>query len=262
MEPLASLLVTNVAAVFGAMFLLWLLSLALRDASIVDVWWGLGFVLVAGVGFATGSGAEPRRLLVLVLTGLWGLRLGVYLGWRNWGEGEDYRYVRMRQHHGRRFPWVSLVTVFGLQGAVMWIVSLPVQFAQASPEPAALGLLDALGAGLWLVGITFESVGDWQLTRFKGDPANAGQVLDRGLWGWTRHPNYFGDAVVWWGLGLIALSTPGGWLALVGPIVMTFFLLRVSGVAMLERNLKRTKPAYADYVARTPAFFPRPPRRA
>lgn len=246
------------AALVGiAMFSVWLLSLVLRDVSIVDIAWGLGFVLIGWASYLSVGQGSGRGLLITVLVSIWGLRLGGYLLWRNWGSGEDYRYVAMRERLGNAFPWVSLVTVFGLQGVVMWFVSLPVQLGQISAQPEQWQLLDALGAGVWLAGFGFETIGDYQLARFKADPSNAGRVMDRGLWGLTRHPNYFGDFLVWWGLFLVALGTPLGLWSLIGPIVMSFFLIRVSGVAMLERTISRRRPGYAEYVARTPAFFPR-----
>jgi steroid 5-alpha reductase family enzyme len=167
----------------------------------------------------------------------------------------------MRAHYGARFGVISLVTVFGLQGVLMWLISLPLQVAQVAPEPGRLTLLDGIGALLWLLGFGFEAVGDWQLVRFKGHPGNRGKVMDRGLWAFTRHPNYFGDAVLWWGLFVIAAATPGGAWTIVSPAVMTFFLMRVSGVPLLERSLLKTRPQYADYARRTSAFFPWPPRR-
>jgi steroid 5-alpha reductase family enzyme len=245
----------------AAMSGLWLLSLVKRDASIVDVWWGPGFAAIAWLAFALGAGGDPaRRVLSLALVSIWGLRLGGYLLWRNWGEPEDARYAAMRRRQGARFARQSLVTIFGLQGTLMWLVSLPVQVVQVS-SGGGLGGLDALGVAVFAVGLTFEAVGDAQLARFRADPANAGQVMDRGLWRYTRHPNYFGDFCVWWGLFAIALATPAGPWTLVSPVVMSVLLLRVSGVTLLERSIGRRRPAYADYAARTSAFFPRPPRR-
>jgi steroid 5-alpha reductase family enzyme len=240
---------------------LWLASLALRNASIVDVAWGPGFAAIALLGLAFGDGAPARRLLCAALALAWGLRLGVYLFLRNHGKGEDFRYRAMRAHHGARFPLVSLFTVFALQGALMWFISLPLPVGASASEPATLGALDALGAALWTVGFAFEAVGDWQLARFKADPANAGAVMDRGLWRYTRHPNYFGDCLVWWGFYAIACSTPQGPFTLLSPALMTFLLLRVSGVALLERTIARRRPGYREYVERTSAFVPRPPRR-
>ena len=253
-------LLATALLVAAAMVLLWLVGTALRDVSIVDVFWGLGFVTIAHWTRATTAGVPTRAWLVTLLVTAWGVRLGAYLLWRNWGGGEDYRYQAMRRHYGARFWLVSLVVVFGLQGALMWVISLPVQLAVAAPTPAALGWLDALGTVLVAIGIGFEAVGDWQLARFKADPANRGKVMDRGLWYYTRHPNYFGDAVVWWGLFCFALATGHPW-TMVGPLVMTYLLTRLSGVPLLEKKLGKTRPGYADYVARTSSFVPWPPRR-
>jgi steroid 5-alpha reductase family enzyme len=240
----------------GAMTLLWLASLARRDASIVDVWWGLGFVVIATVAHRYGPGAA-RADLVLAMVALWGLRLAGYLLWRNWGAEEDRRYQAMRRAWGERFWWVSYATVFLLQGALMWIVSLPAQHALASTQP--LGALDVLGVGVFAVGLGFESIGDAQLARWKADPANAGRVMDRGLWRYTRHPNYFGDFLVWWGVWLVAAAAPGGLWTAVGPAIMSLLLMRVSGVPLLERSLARRRPGYDAYRRRTSAFFPWPP---
>ncbi len=248
--------------VVALMLTTWVISLALTNASIVDLVWGFGFVLIGWIARFTADGVPARQNLLLVLVTVWGLRLTAYLTWRNAGKGEDFRYVKMRQYWGpSRFPIVSLATVFTLQGVLMWVVSLPVQLGQGDDEPTSLGLLAALGTILWAVGMFFETVGDWQLARFKASPGSAGRIMDQGLWSWTRHPNYFGDFCVWWGLGLVALET--GWpgvIALVGPAVMSYLLLRVSGKALLERNLVKRRPGYEEYVARTSGFFPRPPR--
>jgi steroid 5-alpha reductase family enzyme len=238
----------------------WLVSVLRRDASIVDIVWGLGFVVVAWVVRLQGDTATDRQWLIVGLVTVWGLRLAVYLFWRNHGRPEDYRYRAMRKRYGPRFPLVSLVTVFGLQGVLMWTVSLPVQLGQVPDEPG-LGWLAALGTLLWLIGFAFESIGDLQLARFKADPANDGRVMDRGLWRYTRHPNYFGDACAWWGIAIVAAESGLGAWGIVGAIVMTVLLLRVSGVALLERSLRKRKPEYQAYVARTSAFFPRPPKR-
>jgi steroid 5-alpha reductase family enzyme len=256
-----ALVVASAVAVVALMVGAWLLSLALRDASVVDTVWGLGFVLVAGVALAIGPGVSARRLLVFGLVAVWGLRLAMHVFRRNRGKGEDFRYQAFRARWGARFWWVSLFTVFLLQGAIMFVVSAPVQAAGAGRTPASLGVLDALGAAVWLIGFLFESIGDVQLARFKADPANRGMVMDTGLWRYTRHPNYFGDATLWWGIGLVGLAVPWGWLALIGPAVMTFMLVRVSGVAMLERTIGQRRPGYAEYVRRTSAFLPRPPKR-
>jgi steroid 5-alpha reductase family enzyme len=256
---LLAVFASSATAISLALLALWLVSLARRDASIIDVFWGLGFVMIAWVAFAVGEGDPERKLLVAGATTLWGLRLATYLAWRNHGTGEDPRYRRMRAHHGRRFWLVSLGTVFGLQGVLMLLVSLPIQISQAVAGPP-LGWLDAAGALLVATGVFFEGVGDAQLARFRANPENRGRVMASGLWRYTRHPNYFGDAVVWWGLGLMACSVPGGILTLASSALMNFLLLRFSGVPILERGLARSKPGYAEYVARTSSFVPRPPR--
>lgn len=254
-----TMLIAAAAFVAAYMVSFWIASLIKRNASIVDIGWGPGFAGIALIAAAVGDGWAGRRLLLLALTALWGLRLGAYLFWRNHGQPEDYRYVAMRRHHGERFPWVSLYTVFALQGAIMWVVSLPVQVAAAAPVPAHWTLLDGLGALLWCLGFFFEAVGDAQLARFKADSANRGKVMDRGLWRYTRHPNYFGDFCVWWGLYLVALSAPGTWWTAVGPALMAFMLMRVSGVPMLERSIAKRRPDYEEYARRTSSFFPLPP---
>lgn len=249
----------TLASIAALMVVVWVVSIVISDASIVDIVWGLGFVLVAILGGALGA-ESTRTRLVGALTLIWGLRLAIHLFRRNVGKGEDYRYRAMRRRWGDRFPVVSLFTVFLLQGALMFIVSLPVQAAQTATSPERLNSVDVIGATVWFVGFVFEAIGDEQLRRFKADPANKGKVMNRGLWRYTRHPNYFGDATLWWGLGLIAIGT-GAWWSLIGPLVMTVFLLRVSGVPLLERRMARTRPGYEDYVRRTSSFVPLPPKR-
>ena len=239
---------------------IWLVSVVRRDASIVDVAWGLGFLVAAWAYRASAEAATSRQIIVLLLLHVWGLRLALYLLRRNWGSPEDRRYRRMRERGGERFWWTSLVKVFWLQAVLAWIVSAPVGIALLAEAPAARGGLDGLGIALVAVGLLFEAGGDWQLARFRRDPANRGRVCDRGFWRYTRHPNYFGDAVVWWGFFAFAAATPGGWWSAVGPLLMTVLLVRVSGVAMLEPDLRGSKPGYRAYVARTSPFFPWPPR--
>jgi steroid 5-alpha reductase family enzyme len=245
------------AGVLGLMGTAWLLSLRLRDVSIVDVVWGLGFVLVAWIAFAFGDGDAGRRALLAVLTTIWGLRLAAHIGRRKLRHpGEDARYAAWRDKHGARFGRVSLVSVFGLQAVLVWVVSLPLQ--AAAVQSGGLGVLDWIGVALWAVGLGFEAVGDAQLARFKAGPANRGTVMDRGLWRYTRHPNYFGDFTVWWGLYLIAAAA-GAWWTLPAPLVMSLLLTRVSGKDHLERHMS-ARPGYADYVRRTSGFVPRPRR--
>jgi steroid 5-alpha reductase family enzyme len=238
----------------------WLLSLALKNASIVDIVWGLGFVITSWVLALTIDGDSTRQILLAVMVGAWGLRLGGYLAKRNIGHGEDWRYKAMRKKKGARFGLISLVTVFGLQGVLMWVVSLPVMFGNSDATPG-VGPLAVIGVMVWAVGLSFEAVGDWQLAKFKKDPNNAGKVMQTGLWSLTRHPNYFGDALLWWGIGIVGAETGTGVVGFIGPVVMTVFLLRVSGVPMLERSLMKRREGYAEYAARTSAFIPRPPKR-
>lgn len=249
------------AGSLGAMFLLWLLSLRLKDASIVDIWWGPGFGFIAWVAWAFAGDNRPRDLVVAVLATLWGVRLGVALLRRKAGHGEDRRYAAQRSKVKGSFALWSLQKVFILQGCIMWLVSLPLQFAIVQPGPALFGVVGWIGAALFALGFYFEAVGDWQMDRFRADPANKGRVMDRGLWAWTRHPNYFGDTCVWVGFALIACDHPSGVVALISPLAMGYFLLKVSGVPLLERYLMK-RPGYAEYAARTSAFLPRPPRRA
>ncbi len=255
--------VLGTAALCVAVYLAsgWLLSVRLRDVSFVDVMWGPGFALVAAVGALLGSGEAARRAIVVVLVGVWGLRLATHIFVRNRGQAEDYRYRAMRERQGPRFVWLSAITVFGLQGALLLFIALPLVAATALRDAPAPGLFDIAGIALFLFGFLFEAIGDAQLTRFRANPANRGKVCDVGLWRYSRHPNYFGDATLWWGFYLLACAVPGGWWTVGSPLVMTVLLLKVSGVALLERGLSSTKPGYADYVARTSAFVPWLPRR-
>jgi steroid 5-alpha reductase family enzyme len=261
-------LVIAALTIASAVLLLWLVSLATQDASIIDIFWGPGFALTAWAVFGwiaaayVPVGAGARRLLLVLLTTVWGLRLGIYLGWRNLGKGEDYRYVQMRQRSPRLFWIISMFKVFLLQGVLMWAVSLPVQVGQLPAAPNTIGALAITGCVIWAIGLFFETAGDLQLARFKANDANRGKVMDRGLWRYTRHPNYFGDFLVWWGLYLIALERPGTWWTFVGPLVMSILLIKVSGVAMLEKTITSRRPGYADYMRRTSAFFPRPPKKS
>ena len=248
-------------AVAALMLVTWGASLRRRDAGIVDSVWGAGFALVALLGLALGAGAPARRGLVAAMVVVWGLRLSLHIHRRNRGRGEDYRYRAMRERHGERFGRISLWTVFLLQGALMIVIAAPILAASTSPEPARLGALDFAGLGAWLAGFLFESIGDAQLARFRADPAHRGRVMDRGLWRYSRHPNYFGDALLWWGIFLSAASTPRGWATAIGPALMTFLLVRVSGVALLEQGLASSKPGWRDYARRTSAFVPWFPRR-
>lgn len=248
--------------ILACMTVLWFVSVIIKNVSIVDIFWGAGFVVTAFSYFALTDGFMPRKILITALVTIWGLRLTLHLARRNLGKGEDFRYQAFRRRFGESYWWISFFQTFVLQGTLMVIISAPLLAAQYSPQPDNLTLVDFLGVIIWGAGFFFEAVGDWQLTRFRANPANKGKVLDTGLWRYTRHPNYFGDAVAWWGYFLIALAAPNGFLTIYGPLLMTFFLVRVSGVALLEKSLATKKPDYQDYIRRTSAFIPRPPRRS
>lgn len=246
--------------ILGCMSLLWLISLQLKNSSIVDIFCGTGFVIANWVYFAlTPDGFLLRKWLVSILVTVWGLRLSFYILRRNWGKHEDFRYQVWRREAGSRWWWLSFFRVFLLQGLLMWVISAPLMAAQRGAKPAHLILFDFLGITIWGIGFFFEAVGDLQLARFKVDPANKGKVMDRGVWRYTRHPNYFGDSAQWWGYYLIA-AFAGGWWTIFSPILMTLFLLRVSGVVLLEKTLEK-RPGYQEYIEKTSAFLPWFPRK-
>lgn len=251
----------NLAAVMAFMLMVWLLSLAKRDAGIADIFWGLGFILVAWISFFLGGGQGIKSFLVATLTTLWGVRLSMHLFARNWGQPEDRRYQNMRASHGERFWLVSLFTVFLLQGVILWTVSLVLQAVMHGEAPAQITWLDTLGLLFWTTGFLFETVADRQLARFKSRPSNRGKVMDRGLWAYSRHPNYFGEALIWWGFYLMAFHQENNAWLIVSPLLMTLLLLKVSGVTLLERNMEERRPQYAAYKKQTSAFFPWFPRK-
>jgi steroid 5-alpha reductase family enzyme len=262
MTDVDMLMLVSAAAVTALMLGTWALSLVLRDASIADIAWGLGFVLVAWLAVAIGDGPLARRLLVAVLVTVWGLRLSGHMLWLRRGHGEDFRYREMRARHGHRFPLVSLFSVYLLQGAGLWAVSLPVQAAAGLPGPSGITALDVAGVAIWAVGMMFEVGGDLQLARFRADPDNRGKVMDRGLWRYTRHPNYFGDLCAWSGIFVIALAADGAWWAIAGPLTLGLIFAKVFGVPLMEKHLRSTKPGYEEYARRTSAFLPCAPRSA
>jgi steroid 5-alpha reductase family enzyme len=243
--------------------LVWLLSLALKNASIIDIFWAPGFAVLAVVyALLSDDGYSGRQILVCALVIAWAIRLGGHILTRNAGHGEDFRYRKWREAAGGSFWWASLFRVFYLQGALLWIISAPLLVAVHSDSPDHLTVADFLGVAVWAIGFSFEAIGDWQLTRFKANPDNAGKVMNVGLWRYTRHPNYFGDATLWWGYFIIAAGTPWGFATAFAPAIMTFMLVRVSGVALLERSLKKRRPGYEEYIARTSSFIPLPPKKA
>jgi steroid 5-alpha reductase family enzyme len=250
-------------AVLVLMTGVWAISVVRRDVSLVDRVWGLAFVVAAWTYAALGDGAGPRTGLILVLVTIWGLRLSIYITVRNWGDGEDKRYVKMRERAGGNFAITSLYRIFWLQAGLAWLISLPLLAATTAPTPETLEWLDVIGALVFLLGFVFEAGGDWQLSRFLKDPSNRGKVNDRGLWRYTRHPNYFGDTTLWWGYFLIALTT-GAWWAAIGSALMTFFIVKVSGVALTDENMAGSskRKGYDEYVRRTNAFIPGPRKPA
>jgi steroid 5-alpha reductase family enzyme len=257
----------NVVAVTAAIIvfigLIMAAAIKIQNQSIIDIFWGPGFVVAAVVSYVVSSGSsgdDTRRLVVLALTSVWGLRLGAYIGNRNRGHGQDKRYTALMRHQTGSLIGFLVRKIYGLQGVLMIVISVPVQLAMYESEP--LGIIGAVGIAIWAVGFVFETVGDWQLARFKADPANAGKVMDRGLWAWTRHPNYFGDAAVWTGLFVLALGSAWGLLTIVSPIIMIKLLVSYSGKALTEKGMRRSKgAAYESYVARTSGFVPLPPKR-
>ena len=257
---LSTILAVNATALLGYMLSLWMLSLFLRDSSIADVGWGIGFLIVTWTTFRIADDADAARLILPILVTIWGLRLSIYLLVRRRGGGcEDSRYTTLRSRYRAWFPLTSLGIVFLFQGGLIWVVALPIQVAAGRPA-GPTGFTWA-GVALWLVGFLLESVGDAQLLRFKKDPANDRRIMDRGLWRYTRHPNYFGDFLVWWGVYLVALGLGATWWTIVGPLAMSMLLIEVSGVRLLEKRMGE-RAQYRRYAAGTSRFLPLPPRRS
>ena len=245
----------GLAGMLAAALLTWVVSVFKHNVAIVDSLWSLLLLLAAAIYAAAAPAPGPRAVLVLTLVAAWSLRLFAHITRRNWGHEEDRRYRAIRARNEPNFAFKSVYLVFVLQAGFAWLISVPLLGAISSTGP--LGALDLGGAALWLLGMVFEAGGEWQLARFKADPGNRDRVMDRGLWRYTRHPNYFGDFCVWWGLYLIAVSA-GAWWSLPGPLLMSVLLMRVSGVTLLEQDIGERRPGYADYIRRTNAFFPGP----
>lgn len=235
----------------------WLFSVIKKDVSFVDSLWPLFFLIAAAIFLLGAQPLSARGFLVFLLVAIWALRLSIYITARNWGEPEDYRYQAIRANNEPGFAIKSLYIVFGLQGVLAWLVALPL--LPAITSDAALTWLDVGAAALWLVGFVFEAGGDYQLAQFKARDDSRGRVLDTGLWRYTRHPNYFGEFCMWWSFYLFAVAS-GGWWSIASPLLMSFLLLKVSGVAMLEATIGTRRPEYADYIRSTNAFFPGPRR--
>ncbi|WP_172840809.1 DUF1295 domain-containing protein [Allosphingosinicella indica] len=265
MMDVAGLLAVNFAVVVAAFILLWIVCTAIRDVTMVDAWWAVGMALLALTTWLQLDAPGERATLILLLTAIWAFRLGGFLFWRWRDHGPDRRYVKLlakaEANKGWGFAKASFLLVFATQAPLQFIVALPAQLGQIPAEPAALGTLAYVGAAVAVAGILFETIGDWQLTRFRKNPANEGKVLSTGLWRYTRHPNYFGDAMVWWGIFLIGAETALGWWALPGPVLLTWTLMKWSGAPTLEFRMRKTKPDYVRYIETTSGFVPWPPKR-
>jgi steroid 5-alpha reductase family enzyme len=252
-----ALYLQGLIVVFSLVLLTWIVSLFRNDVSIVDSLWSLIFLALCAGWFMAYEFTTPRSGIVLAMVAFWALRLSAYITWRNRGAGEDARYQAMRRKYSPNFAIKSLFIVFLLQGFIALIISLPLLAAITGSRP--LNLFDALAIALVSFGILFESIADAQLAAFKARPGNQGRVMDKGLWRYTRHPNYFGECCVWWGFYLFAVAA-GGWWSILSPLLMTFLLLRVSGVALLEKDIVERRPGYREYIAHTNAFIPGIPR--
>ena len=248
-----------VAAVVLLYMLLWFaVSLVLKRNDVADVAWGGGFIVAALAAVISRGDVADRAVLVVVLVVIWGMRLALHIGLRNRGKGEDVRYRKWREEWGRYATVRSFFQIFILQGALLLVISLPVIRAITAPD-APLTLMDFLGSAVWLIGFLFEAISDWQLLQYNKDPANKGTVITTGLWRYSRHPNYFGEVTLWWGVFLLALSVPGGWMTIIGPITITALILGVSGIPMLEKKYEGNAE-FDEYKRKTSAFFPLPPK--
>ena len=243
-------------AIMFMMILLWLISVLIKNVSIIDLFWGIGFIVASSCYYFYGTGNPIRKLIVLALVAIWGLRLSVYLAWRNYGKGEDFRYQKFRNTFGaNRYWWISFFQVFLLQGILMWLISAPLLGAMYFENSNNPGIVDFLAILIWIIGFIFEAGGDYQLSQFKSYPGNKGKLLNTGLWHYTRHPNYFGDSAVWWSFGIFSLAGYS-YIPILASLLMTVIIIKVSGVALLEKSLKEQKPGYKDYVEATSAFLP------
>lgn len=241
--------------------LLWIWSIFIKNVSIVDIFWGVGFTVVNAFYVFMSGELNARKILILTLVSIWGLRLAIYLAIRNIGKGEDFRYQEFRKNFGpKRYWWFSFFQTFLLQGTLIMIVSLPLLGINSSESNGTLKLLDYIGILVWLIGFTFEAGGDFQLAHFKRNFENKDKVLNTGFWKYTRHPNYFGDCAVWWAYGIFSLAAGSYW-HIIGSIIMTLLIIKISGVSLLEKTLKETKPKYKDYIQKTSSFFPWLPKK-
>jgi len=247
--------------IFILVTLLWGLSVIIKNVSIVDLFWGMGFVIANAFYFYNSGDFVTRKILLLVLVSLWGLRLSIYLSWRNIGKEEDFRYQEFRKNFGaQRYWWFSYFQVFLLQGGLIMFVSLPLLGTNLQSVSNDLNWLDYLGFVVFIIGFVFEAGGDFQLARFKKNPSNKGKVLNTGFWKYTRHPNYFGDSAVWWSFGIFSIAAGSYW-PVIGSVAMTLIIIKVSGVSLLEKSLNDTKPQYREYIRKTSSFLPWFPKK-
>ena len=247
--------------IISLMTFLWILSVYLRNVSIVDLFWGLGFIIVNAFYFFSSEAINIRQIVLFVMVAIWGLRLSIYLAWRNLGKGEDFRYREFRRKFGEKnYWWISYFQTFLLQGILMWIISVTLFGISISSNETSLNIIDFIGVLIWMIGFIFEAGGDFQLAKFKMNLVNKGKVLNTGFWHFTRHPNYFGDAAVWWGYGLLCIASGSPWY-IIGSIIMTLLIIKVSGVELLEKTLKNQKPEYFTYIQKTNSFLPWFPKK-
>jgi len=247
--------------ILSIMTILWIVSVIIKNVSIVDLFWGTGFVIVNAFYFFMSGDFYLRHIILLILVTTWGLRLSGYLAWRNIGKGEDFRYQEFRRSYGqKRYWWISFFQTFLLQGVLLLIVSLPLLATNFYTQDDNLIWLDYVAIAVWLIGLIFEAGGDFQLAQFKKNQMNKGKVLQTGLWKYTRHPNYFGDSAVWLAYALFCIAAGSYW-PIIGSVIMTLLIIKVSGVALLEKTLKDKKPEYQEYIRKTSAFFPMFPKK-
>jgi steroid 5-alpha reductase family enzyme len=253
---MSQIYIKGLLLILSMMTVLWIISIFIRNVSIVDPFWGVGFVLVNAWYVIETDTFTARQLLLLGMVTIWGLRLSLYLAWRNTGKGEDFRYREFRKKYGEKnYWWVSLFQTFLLQGILMWIISLTLWGVNLLSDREGLNIIDYLGVVVWVIGFVFETGGDFQLAKFKMNPVNRGKVLNTGFWKYTRHPNYFGDSAVWWGYGILCIAAGEYWYVS-GSLLMTLLIIKVSGVSLLEQSLRVKKPDYLEYVNKTSSFFP------
>lgn len=256
-----NLFLEGMIIILSLVTLLWLLSVLIKNVSIVDIFWGMGFVILNFYYFFASEDFHTRKLILLVLVTLWGLRLSIFLAWRNIGKGEDFRYQEFRKKYGpERYWWFSYFQVFLLQGSLTLLIALTLLGTNFTTQSNDLNYLDYIAIVIWIIGFIFEAGGDYQLTRFKNNPNNKGKVLNTGLWKYTRHPNYFGDSAVWWSYAIFSIAAGSYW-TIIGSIIMTALIIKISGVALLEKSLKDKKPEYIEYIQKTNSFLPWFPKK-